>query len=232
MNLTDIQAASRAYTKTNATNYPDATLNQDVNIVYGELWMSILEAEGYRNISGAFATHDMVSTVGLTAGQVGFNGEYPFPTNALDIETIELSYDGTTWNQAEIIDNRTISSSEFEQDDINATYSQSSPKVWMFRDSLFFRPLKESTGDITDGIKLKISQRQAALSSGTDTPTFEQNFHDLIPLKVARKFYRIHPEKYNKLIVEDGDMLEAQMIAFYRDRIPVVRRFKVIKEQF
>lgn len=232
MNLTALQAASRAYTKTNSTNYPDATLNQDVNIVYGELWMSILEAEGYKNIAGDFKVYDLISTSGLSAGSIGYNGEYPFPASALDIEEAEISYDGVKWTPAEIIDRRNYSSSEFDESEINATYSQSSPKIWIYRNSYFVRPLKDTTGDITDGIKLSVQKRQLALTTGTDTPEFESNFHDLIPLRVAKKFYRLHPEKYNKLVVEDGDMLEAQMRSYYQDRIQVVRRFKTIKEQF
>lgn len=232
MTLTQLRSQARKYTRTNETNYVDATLDFDINQAYGEVWMTILEAEGYRNISGSFKTHDMVSTSGLVAGDVGYNGEYPFPSDALDIETIEVSYDGTSWSQAEIIDNRTTTSSKFNEDLINAEYSQSSPKVFMFRDSIFVRPLKETTGDITDGVKLKISQRQTALTLGTDSPLFESNFHNIIPLKVAMDFFLVHPEKYNQLIERKLNELEAQMIAFYQDRIPVVRRFQVIKEQF
>jgi len=232
MNLTQIRTEIRRYTKTNATNYPDVSVDFDANQVYGEIWMSILEAEGYKNISGGFDVTDLISTSGLVAGDSGYNGEYSFPSTALDIESIELSFDGVTWTQAEIIDRSNLGSSEFNEDDINANYSQASPKVWIYRDSYFIRPLKDTTGNITAGIKLSISSRQTALSGATDTPTFESNFHDLIPLKVARKFYRLHPEKYNKLIVEDGDMLEAQMRSYYQDRIQVVRQFKTVKEQF
>lgn len=232
MQLSELITESRRYTKTNSTNYPDADVKKDINIVNGEIWMTILEAEGYKNIAGDFKVYDNLSTATLVSGDIGFNGEYPFPATALDIDEAEISYDGTTWTPVEIIDRSNYLSSEFNEDQINATYSQSSPKMWIYRDSYFIRPLKDTTGDITDGIKLSTQRRQSTLVNDTDIPSFESNFHDLIPLKVARKFYRYHPEKYNKLVAEDGDMLEAQLISYYQDRIQVVRRFKSINEQF
>ena len=116
-------------------------------------------------------------------------------------------------------------------DEDNSQYSETDPKVFLYRDSIFPRPLNLGA-TVTDGIKLLVRARQDTLS-GTDTePEFESNFHQLIPLKNTQDFYLEYPEKYNPRIDKKVNELEAQLISFYQDRSPLETRFKAVKETY
>ena len=231
MELTDIRTQSRRYTHTNSSNYPDATLDADINIANGEIWMTILEAEGYKNTGGDFKVIDNLSTSGLVAQDLGFNGEYPFPSSALQIDSAEISYDGSMWYQAEVIDKRDCSSSVFNEEQYNVEYSQQYPKIFIFRDSYFIRPTNDTDSDITDGIKLTIIARQDSLVDSADTPSFESNFHNLIPLKVSQDYALIFPEKANPRIDAKIQILESQLISFYQDRTPNDKRVRALPQE-
>ena len=224
--LDQIRARVRKFTHTNATNYTDADIDRDANLSNGEIWMTILEAEGYKNTGGDFKVQDLISTIGLVAQDLGFNGEYPFPSLALLIDRAEISYDGLNWREAEIIDKSDTLSSVFQEDSYNIAYSQTNPKIFIFRDSYFVRPTKNTAGNITDGIKLCILARQEGLSNDSDSPQFETNFHELIPLKVAQDYSLVFPEKRNPYIDKKILELEGQLISFYQERTPMNIRLK------
>jgi hypothetical protein len=223
MDLTTLRSRSRKYTKTNATNYANTDLDEDINIANGEIHMMILEAEGFKNTGGDFKVIDHEDTTSLTAQELGYNGEYPFPAIALKLEEVYVKYTSAAdYVRAEIVDKSELSSEMFED---TAIYDETNPKVFIYRDSFFIRPLLTST-TVTDGIKLLVLARQDTLTNASDTPTFESNFHNLIPLKVAQDYYLVYPEKYNPRIDKKVQELEQQLISFYMDRSPVVPRFQ------
>jgi hypothetical protein len=232
MELTTLRSQARKYTRTNSTNYPDATLDADINIINGEIWMMILEAEGVKNMGGDFKVLDHEDTSALTPQELGYNGEYPFPSIALKLEEVYVKYaTADDYVKADIVDKSEIDSEMFND---NGIYDKSAPKVFVYRDSYFIRPLLTDT-TVTDGIKLLIQQRQKTIvgtitdaSTQVLTPEFESNFHNLIPLKVAQDWYLTYPDKYNPRIDKKADELEAQLISFYQDRHPNVVQMKPI----
>ena len=229
MELTEIRSQARRYTHTNDTNYPDVTLDADANRSNGEVWMMILEAEGYKNSGGDFKVIDFETSVGLDPQDLGYNGEFPFPSLAITLEEAYLDY-GDGHVKAEIIDRGTIDSSMFDDAD-EGQFSEESPKIFIFRDSIFTRPLNLDA-TVVDGIKLLIRARQDTLVNPTDQPMFESNFHNLIPLKMAQDFYLIYPDKYNPRIDKKVQELESQTISLYESRTPIAKRLTTIKETF
>jgi hypothetical protein len=223
MDLSTLRSRARKYTKTNATNYVNADLDEDINIACGEVHMMILEAEGYKNTGGGFKVIDHEDTTSLSEGELGYNGEYPFDSDMLRIEEAHIKYDSTDdYYPAEIIDRSEVGSEMFND---NETFDQASPKIFIFRDSYFIRPILTDT-TVTDGIKLLATLRQNTLVNTTDTPSFESNFHNLIPLKVAQDWYLTNPDKYNPRIDKKVQELESQLISFYQERTPNVARFR------
>jgi hypothetical protein len=220
----NLRGQSRRYTKTNATNYPDATLDADINIANGEVWMMILEAEGYKNTGGDFKVIDLEDSTGLDPQDLGYNGEYPFPSIALALDEVFIDY-GDGYKKADIIDKSEVESSMFNDED-DSQYTKDSPVVFVYRDSIFIRPIHFTT-KVTDGIKMLVRARQDTLTETTDTPQFESNFHNIIPLKVAQDYAMIYPEKHNSLIDKKVQELESQIISFYQDRTLVNPQFKV-----
>jgi len=234
MTLAEIRAKARKYTRTTAANYIDADLDTDINLAYGEVWMMILEAEGFKNMGGDFKVLDLENTTGLDPQDLGYYGEYPFPSIALDLEEVYLKYDSADdYVKADIVDKSEISSEMFND---NGIYSKYSPRVFVYRDSFFIRPLLTDT-TVVDGIKLLIQQRQkiivaslsvdpAVAANQVLTPEFESNFHNLIALKVAQDYYLVYPDKYNPRIDKKTQELESQIISFYQDRHPVTKRIR------
>lgn len=230
MNLTTLRSQARKYTKTTEANYTNENLDADINIAYGEVWAIVMEAEGNKNVTGTFKVYDNIAQTGLVAGNIGFNGEYPLPVDAIDLKKILLSYDGESWNKAELIDMNDQEEELYQVLQDSNVYSETSPKAFMFRNSYFIRPFSKET--IVDGIKLSILKRQSNLTLETDTPEIETSFHNLIPLRVALDYYLIYPEKYNPLIEKKASILEAQLISLAQDRLKPTTQVKVIKEKF
>jgi hypothetical protein len=230
MTLAQLRTQARRLTKTTSGNYPDEQLDIDINQAYAEIWMMILEAEGYKNTGGDFKYYDLISTVGLApitnVAPIGYNGEYPFPSIAIDIDGIEISYDGTSYKKAEVIDKSDSLSSVFNEQDYDGTFSEQNPKAFIYRDSIFVRPTKDTVGNITNGFKLTVRQRQDSLIADIDIPLFEPNFHSLIPLKVAQDYFMYYPEKYNPKIDQKAQIIEAQLISLYQDRTPINLQIK------
>jgi hypothetical protein len=160
---------------------------------------------------------------------IGYNGEYPFPSQAIALEKVEVSYNGTDYIKADIINNSDVDSSQFSADDIAATYSEQDPKIFIYRDSYFVRPLN-NVDTVTNGLKLFIRGRQSALVAPSDVPLFEENLHKLIPLKVAQDYAIIYPEKANSKIDAKIMVLEAQLISLYESRTPIESQFKSPKQ--
>lgn len=230
MNLSTIRARARRYSRTTESSYSNTDLDADINLKLYEVWMVIFEAQGYKNLGGDFKVYDLISTVGLVSGEIGFNGEYGFPTQALSLDSVELNY-GNGHVKAEIIDRSNQSSSLFTESEYNAEFSQTNPKVFVYRDSYFVRPTNTST-TVEDGIKLTISARPTILTNTTDSPTFDLMYHDLIPLKVAQDYALFYPEKANPRIDRKVEELEAMLISDMQSRVPIQKRFRAKKEYF
>lgn len=234
MLLAETRSLVRRWTHTNSTNYPDVTLDADINRVYGEIWMKILEAEGYKNTGGDFKVIDLENSTGLVAQELGYLGEYPFPSVAVNIEEAYIDYgDGAV--KAEIINKSEISSSMFEDEDL-PEFSEGAPKIFVLRDSIFIRPINFGA-KVTNGIKLLIRRRQKTIvetlsstpsvaANQTLTPEFEEDFHVLIPLSVTQDYYLEWPEKYNPRIDKKAAETEDSLKAFYESRTPTEQRFQ------
>lgn len=236
MTLAELRTISRRKTKTTSLNYPDATLDSDINIAYGKVWMLLQEAEGYRNTGGDFEVIDFESNTGLGEQDLGYNGEYPMPVGdadtpgAISLLEAHINYgQGNDFRKAEIVNRSSLPASLFSDD--NAYYSELSPKVIVFRDSYFIRPTNDNA-TVTDGIKLLTCARQPELVDATDEPIFESNFHELIAYYVTYGYWEEYPEKFNAVIKQNGRELEEQAISLYESRVPLAKRFTGNRERY
>lgn len=227
MNLTSIRTQSRWFTKTDSTTFSDTDIDREANTVYGRLVMEMVQATGHKNDLGAEAYTDFLAETGLVAGDNGYNGEYSFPTDCLVMTRIEAKYDDDSKPVA-LYDASENINSEFENFD--DSFSSANPKVRFFRNSIMIRPLPETT--ITNGLHIEYIQRQDDLSSITDSPVFEANMHDLVPLGIAIRYFMRNPEKFNALIDNDYKEKLEEFRTWYRDRLPQVLKMNPIREKF
>lgn len=220
---------------TNSTRITDQYLVDGLNIDDGELVMVALNSAPDHNFKQAEAWTDFVSASGLIDGDIGFNGEYPFPTDLIKPLRAEVSYDGITWVEATVYDIASSpAQSEHNFDQVQGDFSQAQPYIRFERDSYFVRPLTETT--IAAGIHIWYEKRQPTMLVAdieSDTPSIEVNFHRLYVVRGALRAMRKFRNDYNQndrseLRNEQMD-LEARFSKFMKNRFkrPLVIRGKM-----
>jgi len=233
MQLSEIRTQTRFYTKTTTSTFGDTDLDREANNANDFFVMELLKVQGYTNLSGTEVDTDLVTTSGLVAGDNGFNGEYAFPTDLLKPTRFEVNYSSTgTPRRCTIYDMSENSSSEYDEDSIQSQFSESSPYVMFYRNGYRIRPVNDDTADVTDGIHIWYEKRQDTMSNDTDTPVFEANFHNLVPLKTAKAYALRHPDKYNPAWAREYKDLFDGFQAFYRNRISIKRQVIPLKHNF
>jgi hypothetical protein len=224
MQLSEIRTQTRFYTKTNTSTFSDTDLDREANNAYSFFVMELMRVQGYTNLTGTEVTTDFVTTDGLSAGDNGYNGEYAFASDVLEPVRFEVKYSSTdTPVRCTIYDMSQNYSSEYDEDDIQANFSEGSPYVTFFRNAYKIRPVNDGDDDISNGIHIWYEKRQDALSGDTDEPVFESNYHNLIPLKVAKAYAMRHSDKYSAVIAREYKDLFDGFKAFYRGRFPLKR---------
>jgi hypothetical protein len=233
MDLSTIRDETRWITKTDTSTFSNTNLNRECNIIYKKIILEILKVQGYRNSAGKHVTTSLLSTSGLVAGNAGFNGEYPFPTDMMRPIRFELKYAAADkLVPCKVIDMAQNDHSLVGDDSINDSANEGAPIVRFFHDSYFISPVKTTTGDITAGINIWYEYRQTDLSADGDEPQFESSLHDLIPLMVAERFYLRHPSKRNAAVMADKESTMRQLINFYKRRMPLVKQLKPLQTNF
>lgn len=183
MTGTSIAEYARILTNTNSTTLSDADILTILNIKYGHRILDILKIQTDKNANLTESYTNLVSLTGLVAGDIGYNGEYPFPTGLLRPVRVEIRYTATgTPVKCEIYDIADSEDSE-QPGEVNNTFSQANPYIRFERDSYFVRPIPETS--ITGGLHIWYEARQTALTALSETPEFESNLHDVLSVDIA-----------------------------------------------
>jgi hypothetical protein len=226
MNLTEIRTATRFLTKTDTTTFSDTDLDREANTVYNGLVLEMVQASGQLNEQGEQTYTDFLATDSLSAGDNGYNGEYSLPSDCLVLKRVEVRYTDDLI-PVKLYDVSENSSSEFVN--YSDGFSEANPKFRLFRNSIFIRPVPETT--VTNGIYLEYIKRNAVLTA-SDSPVFETNLHDLIPLGTALRYFMRNPENYNQLIKSEYDSKLEDFRVWYRDKFQKVMKINTYKENF
>jgi hypothetical protein len=222
---------------TNSTSYPQTDFNSDLNESLSLRTMEILRLKGYKQVTQTHSYTDLVSSDGLVAGDNGFNGEYSLPTDLLDIDRVEVTFDGTTWcviDKNGLYDISQNPTSEQNATSINNNFSKSDPKITIIRGSMFIRPLTDTT--VSNGIHVFYSPRQSEMDEDTDVPDFEGNLHQCLIYDCAEMEMLSHPDSYGTLkerrIAKKKFQLDNEFKQFYRTRLKGGEDISVKKESF
>lgn len=232
---------AKAYRLTNKveTTFLDgltATSYEELNDVYGKRVVDILRAGVDKNALMQSAYTDLISTVGLSEGDNGYNGEYAFPSNLVMPVRVEVSFDGVTWIKCDIIDNAINRRSEFNDTQINRNYSQSAPAVDFFHDSYKIRPIKNTAGDITKGIYIEYEKRQSDFSSSTAPTDIESNLQDVLAYDLASQEHIMHASKYKPIEIQvfnaKKQEVEDRFFKFYKTRLPIKKTMTFVHRDY
>lgn len=224
MNNSTIFGEIRNELNSNSTRVPDAYLLDGINLDDAELVMLALNSAPDHNFKQAEAWTDLVSVTGLVDGNIGFNGEYPFPTDLIKPLRAEICYNGTDFIQAKVYDIASSpASSEHKSTQIQGDFSEGDPYIRFERDSYFIRPLPETT--VAEGIHIWYEKRQSTMliaNIATDVPSIEPNFHRLYvvrgALRTMRKFRNDYTERDRQELNRERLELESQFSKFMKDR--------------
>lgn len=220
MNVAEIIAKTHRLTHTDTNTYTDANILADLNQLQKEMTIAILKLQGYREAFATEAYLNLVSTTGLTVGQVGYNGEYPFPDDFLKLKRIEVKYSGNQSIPTVLYDYSANSNSEYE--DSGDSFTEDEPNVRFERGSFFIRPLPDTT--VSGGIHIWYEQRQDVLVAGS-TPALQEDFHRIYPLLLAKEYAQENPEKYNQLWDTEIFEIKREMATYYRKKFPYTKTF-------
>lgn len=218
-----------AYTLTNksATTFLDANetnIYKHLNVMYGHRILDILRVRVDKNATIEEATTDLISTVGLSEGDNGYNGEYAFPSDLLKPSRFEISYDGKTWVKCEIYDNAVNYDSEYNKEQLERKFSQYNPYVDFTRNSYKIRPPKNTAGNITKGIYIEYEKRQADFTSSTSPSEIEQNLQDILAYDLARMEFTRPKAGFTQQEIEnfkvEHKIIEDRFLEFYKSNLP------------
>lgn len=225
---------------TNTTAYAQSDFNSDLNEALAIRTQQILRFGGYSDISQTHSTTDFVSITGLTEGQNGYNGEFALPTDLLDIERIEVTFDGASWHVISKENNNLYEmgqnpESEQDADSIKSQFSKGNPYAQISRGSVFIRPLNDGS-TVTKGIHIYYQPRQADLATDSDAPEFEANLHQALIYDCAELEMIANPEKYDQLrerrILKKKEEVDAEFRAFYKKRLKISQQINTPVENF
>lgn len=180
------------------------------------LILKVLRAEVDKNASIKQSYYNFISYSGLSAGDIGYMGEYPFPTDLLKPTQIAVTYDGTNWKICKEYDQKENRCIESNPTSINNSFSANDPHVRYERDSYFLRPLLTTTR--ANGIMIWYNYRSAALSGDTSIPVIMEEFHELFAYLLAVRWGERNPEKANPKWEKKAEKLELEMQEFYKNR--------------
>ena len=213
-------------TNTNSGTFLDANstnIYQHLNTLYGHRVLDILRVRVDKNATIQEATTDLISTVGLSEGDNGFNGEYSFPSNLLKPSRFEISYDGVTWKKCRIYDNALNDRSEYNDTQLESDFSQEDPRVDFTRNSYKIRPPKTTVGNITKGVYIEYERRQSDFTSSTAPSEIESNLQDILSYDIASLEYIMHPESHSQtqiqLFNKQKQEVEQRFLEFYKKQI-------------
>lgn len=228
----NIYDETRFLTYTDSSTYTDADLLRGLNLYQGEFFQLLLQAQGYRKLGEDLFVTDFISTVGLVAGQAGFNGEYAFDSSWVKVTAMELQYKSTEPPvPVRLYDQSQNAVTEIDEDTMNANFSVAEPYVRFQRDSYLTRPLNDGT-TVTDGIKIWAVARQADTDDSGDTPIGEPNFHNWFVLKLALRYGKFRPGVTRADVVADMLLLENKINAFYKQRVATPKNIQPRQTSF
>lgn len=204
------------------------TFYKRLNTLYGHRILDILRFRVDRNATINEATTDLISTVGLSEGNNGYNGEYAFPADLLKPSRFEVSYDGITWKKARIYDNALNLGSEYNDTQLKGDFSEDDPCVDFSRNSFKLRPPKTTAGNITKGIYIEYEKRQADFTSSTAPSEIEANLQDILAYDLAELEFIMHPEAHTptqiNLFKQNKKEVEDRFLEFYKNALQVNKK--------
>ena len=187
-----------------STSTSDADKLLWCNIYYDRVVGFVLQKMKGWDFSGQIATADLVAD----------QKNYAFPTDLMTIERVEFMIDGSNYEHAENVDERSIS----KNIDHWETYATASKPFYYFRNNNFW-VLPTPDKNVTNGIKIFYTKLVTQFSNDSDEPTFNRMYHIVIAYGTAYELAKNAgmKERANELKNDFNEWLK-EMIDYYNTR--------------
>lgn len=218
MNWGTIKTQTWWITRTDTNNFAAADMLRMGNEIKKQLVARIVRgvlSSGNANEEEAlFNLYDHSTRV---AGQQGYMGRYAFPTDLLKIDRVELKLraDGIRY-PAKLYDQSQNQYSEYESTEIQAAFSDTSPKVTCQDGEFLIRPLPAEY--VVNGGYVVYKMRYPDMSQDSDIPETLPDFHELYVYRLAEKWGERNPELNDPTWSMKALALENSEIAFRKNQ--------------
>lgn len=180
-----------------------------------DLMRAIMRHRDGWDIDDTTYTDYAIATTPLVANQ----RDYPFPTNLLKINRVDISYDGTNYYRVNPIDSAEIGYGIGNDEKVDEKFSVTEPRYDVRANSLFLYPRADSA----DGYIRIEYDREIDKFETTDTtkePGIDETFHDLLVLNIKLRWAVAQDmEKAKNLkTLYDEKMIELGL--YYGDKLP------------
>jgi hypothetical protein len=175
MILSEIRDFARRFANTNATKYTDEKLDASINAFLDEISADIITAMDGWDSFGEISTTDLIE------GQQ----EYVTPENAIWVKRLEISYDGTQWNNVSFMDVNERSGTN-DAVSIARDFTPQTPFADLHEESLFLYPIP--TQAVAGGLKLWYIKLPTPLTDALDKPGFIRIFHKMLSYGASKDF--------------------------------------------
>lgn len=190
MNLSDISTKITSLTGADTTQYPNANRLIDINVWNRRVDIHILKSQDGFDFDDSNNSDFPIWTTNLVANQQ----DYALPSGMLELKRVEITYDnGATWHKATPFDigQREKATASNAISDFTTANPYYDPQY----NSIFLYPIPIANG--TASLKLwgtrTITEFTLSdLTTGTLSPGFDANFHDIDAYGPAFEFCLSH----------------------------------------
>lgn len=216
MNLSDINNQINLNTGASVLDYTYQQRTISFNNWLYRINTWILQAQDEWDADDKNNTNFSEATTNLIANQT----DYALPATSIRIKRLEVTYDGVNWYRANPIDLNEIGDAE-NNPATNSNFTTTNPFYDIKNNSVVLYPAP--TVNVTDGLKMWYDRLFSAISytseanndllTGTKTPGFDDNFHELLSLGVSYDWNS--KKKQDKSLMADINLMKADLINLY-----------------
>lgn len=183
MTLNEINSRITFYTGAGTTQYASADRVIAINKAIDDIQTMILQSQDEWDFDDTNKADFPILTTDLVASQQS----YALPMGTLKVKRLEMTYDGTNWRKVHPIDVNEIAHAT-DTTNIADNFSQDNPYYDLQSGQLMLYPIPDAA--VTGGLKIWTERIMSAfdaddLSTGTASPGFDRQFHEMVALSVA-----------------------------------------------
>lgn len=110
--------------------------------------------------------------------------DYALPSDCVKIKRVDITYDGSNWYPAEMVDDANYIDYALDATTIGERFNTKEPKVSLYGDNLYLRPIPETM--VSNGLRLWYTQMPSLISSvSVGTIVTPSEYHGFLAYGVA-----------------------------------------------